>query len=173
MTPKFFPQTRARGELLFCVALIIMSVALLSQIGGQTTWLAGKKLASQPRLWPALSLGGVVLFASLNWSFRRQITHTPGRWAEAALWVRSLEFIAYYMMYVWAIPQLGYLPATLVFCALLTIRLGYRGRTIIYAVLFGLVVVLFFKTAMNVKIPGGALYDLAPDGLRYVLHRYF
>ena len=60
-----------------------------------------------------------------------------------------------------------------VFCTLLTLRVGYRGKAVLWAALFGLFVVLFFKTAMNVKIPGGAIYELAPEGIRYILLRYF
>ena len=51
--------------------------------------------------------------------------------------------------------------------------MGYRGKTVWIAAAFGLFVVLFFKTGMNVKIPSGAIYELAPEHLRYILIRYF
>jgi hypothetical protein len=171
--PHVFPEGRKPGEILFCTLFLAAGGLLLLAIGWQTSWLPGKGLAAQPRFWPALSLSGLILFSGLNWLSRRKVKRTPGRWREAATWLFSLEYIAWYMAYVWAIPLTGYLTATLIFCPVLTYRLGYRGRNIWLAAGFGLFVVLFFKSAMNVKIPGGAIYELAPEGIRYILLRYF
>ena len=171
--PHVFPEGRKPGEMLFSMLLLMIALALLAALPWQTSWLPGKGLAAQPRFWPALSLGGVVLFAVLHKMLRYKVERTPGRWIEGLTWIRSLEYVGWYMIYVAAIPIIGYLPATVLFCTLLTVRVGYRGKALWLAALFGLCVVLFFKTAMNVKIPGGALYELAPDGLRYILLRYF
>lgn len=171
--PHVFPEGRRPGEILFATLTMAIALVLLAAIFWQTTWLDGKRLAAQPRFWPALSLIGVVIFGGMNAFSRLRVTRTPGRWAEAVVWIRSLEFIGWYLLYVWAIPIIGYLLATILFCAVLSLRLGYRGKEIGYAALFGLGVVLFFKTAMNVKLPGGALYEYAPEGLRYILLRYF
>jgi hypothetical protein len=171
--PHVFPESRKPGEILFVTITMLVALALLALIPWQTAWLPGKGLAAQPRFWPALSLGGVVLFGLLNGLTRSRIDRTPGRWQEAGAWLRSLEFIGWYMVYVVSIPIIGYLLATILFCTSLALRVGYRGRTVVIAALFGLFVVLFFKTAMNVKIPGGAIYELAPEGLRYFLLRFF
>lgn len=171
--PHVFPEGRKPGEMLFSLLLLGVAAALLAALPWQTTWLDGKGLAAQPRFWPALSLGGVVLFALLHWVSRARVDRTPGRWAEGLTWIRSLEYVAWYMVYVAAIPVIGYLASTLFFCTALAMRVGYRGRTLLWAALFGLAVVLFFKAAMNVKIPGGAIYEYAPEGLRYILIRYF
>jgi len=171
--PHVFPTERKPGEILFSSGLLIFAALLLALLPWQTSWLDGKGLAAQPRFWPALSLGGLALFAVLHQFSRRQLDRTPGRWAEGLTWIKSLEFIGWYMVYVSAIPLIGYLPATLIFCVLLSIRVGYRGKTLIWAAIFGLAVVLFFKSAMNVKIPSGAIYDYAPDSIRYILLRYF
>ena len=168
-----FPQSRKPGEILFATITMLIALALLAAVPWQTTWLPGKGFASQPRFWPALSLCGVVLFGLLNVLSRARVTRTPGRWTEAVAWLRSLEFIGWYMLYVAAIPIIGYLLATISFCVGLALRVGYRGRTVMIAGLFGLGVVLFFKTAMNVKIPAGAIYHYAPEGLRYILLRFF
>jgi len=77
------------------------------------------------------------------------------------------------MLYVAAIPVIGYLLSTVTFCTGLALRLGYRDRYVLAAALFALFIVLFFKTGMNVKIPSGAIYAYAPEGLRYVLIRFF
>lgn len=171
--PHVFPEGRKRGELLFSFVLLFSALALLAALPWQTTWLNGKGLAAQPRFWPALSLCGVVLFAILHAVLRGKLDRTPGRWLEGLTWIRSLEFIGWYMLYVAAIPVIGYLLATVTFCTLLSFRVGYRGKTLLWAALFGLTLVLFFKTAMKVKIPGGAIYEYAPDGLRYILLSYF
>ena len=171
--PHVFPEGRKPGELLFSFLLLIVALALLAALPWQTSWLNGKGLAAQPRFWPALSLSGVVVFAVLHAVLRGKLDRTPGRWREGLTWVRSLEFIGWYMLYVAAIPVIGYLFATVIFCTSLALRVGYRGRTLLWAAIFGLCVVLFFKSAMNVKIPSGALYELAPEGLRYILLRYF
>jgi hypothetical protein len=171
--PHVFPESRKPGEILFVTVSMLTALALLAAIPWQTAWLSGKPLAAQPRLWPTIALGGIVLFGLLNALSRIRVTRTPGRWQEAGVWLRSLEFIGWYMLYVIAIPVIGYLAATLAFCTGLALRTGYRGRTVWVAAAFGLSIVLFFKTAMNVKIPPGAIYDLAPDNIRYVLLRYF
>lgn len=171
--PHVFPEARKPGEILFATITIVIAMALLASVPWQTTWLPGKGLASQPRFWPVLSLSGIVLFGLLNAFSRARIKRTPGRWQEALVWLRSLEFIGWYLLYVIAIPLIGYLLATILFCAGLALRLGYRGSAVGIAAVFGFAVVLFFKTTMNVKIPGGMLYELAPEQLRYFLLRYF
>ncbi|MNL82812.1 hypothetical protein D3C87_2102870 [compost metagenome] len=71
-------------------------------------------------------------------------------------------------------PLLGYLISTLLFCVLLTVRAGYRQTSaLIAAALFGLVVVVFFKSMLNVKIPGGAIYDVLPAFLRNFMITHF
>lgn len=172
--PHVFPLGRKPGELLFCAAFLLFAAALLAMMGWQTSWLDRTDLAAQPRLWPGLSLGGMVLFGLTLWVRTFNATRTPGRWREAAHWLRSLEFIGWYVLYVLAIPIIGYLPSTILFCMLLSLRLGYRSKLAMLSALgFAVFVVLTFKTAFNVKIPGGALYELAPEGLRYILIRYF
>lgn len=172
--PHVFPHGRKPGELLFCAAFLIFAAALLSMMGWQTSWITGKGLAAQPRLWPSISLGGMMLFSCILWMRTRTVQRTPGRWQEAGLWLRSLEFVGWYVLYVMAIPVVGYLLATILFCVLLALRLGYRSRFAMLSALgFALFVVLTFKTAFNVKIPGGAIYEFAPDQLRYILIRYF
>jgi hypothetical protein len=171
--PHVFPEARKPGEILFATITIVIAMALLASVPWQTTWLPGKGFASQPRFWPVLSLSGMVLFGLLNAFSRARVTRTPGRWQEALVWLRSLEFIGWYLLYVIAIPLIGYLLATILFCSGLALRLGYRGLAVGTAAVFGFMVVLFFKTIMNVKIPGGALYELAPEQLRYFLLRYF
>ncbi len=88
---------------------------------------------------------------------------------EAVQWLRALEYLAWFMVYVWAVPIIGYLPATLIFMGALAVRAGYRNRRVILAALaMGLGIVLVFKTMLSVKIPGGLLYEYLPDALRSI-----
>lgn len=173
VTPEFFPEGRRPGEILFSALMIIMGGLLLATLPWQTTWIDGRGLAAQPRFWPALSLGGLIFFAAMHFALRLRVTRTPGRWKEGLTWVLSLEYIVYYMIYVWAIPIIGYLLATVAFCVLLSYRIGYRGKALWIAFAFAIFVVLVFKTGFNVKIPAGAIYDYAPDWARYTLIRFF
>lgn len=171
--PHVFPEGRKPGEVLFAILMVASGGMLLAAIGWQTAWLPGRGLAAQPRFWPALSLGGIVLFGAMNLLARANVPRTPGRWREALNWIAALEFIGWYMIYVWAIPVIGYLLATLSFCVLLCLRVGYRGRALLVAALFALAVVVMFKSGFNVRIPPGAIYAYAPDSIRYILYRYF
>ncbi len=173
-SPHVFPLGRRPGELLFALIFFVAAALLLSEIGTQTTWLNGKGLAAQPRLWPLIGLGGMLLFGGLYFYSLSRVQRTPGRWKEAWLWLRSLEYVGWYLTYVFAVPRIGYLGATLCFCLFLTWRSGYRSRlAFASAAGFGLFVVLLFKSLLNVRIPGGAIYEYLPSGLRNIMILYF
>jgi hypothetical protein len=165
--PHVFPTSRRPGEYLFAVLLLALSVVLLIQIDWQTTWLDGKGLAAQPRTWPFIALAGMTAFGVGHVLMTGRRNRTPGRWREALLWVRSLEYVGWYLLYVAAVPMIGYLGATLAFCLFLTWRSGYRdARFYAAAAGFALFVVLLFKTTLHVRIPGGAIYEALPGALR-------
>ena len=93
---------------------------------------------------------------------------------EIIVWLRGLEFTLWFMAYVFAVPVAGYLPTTMVFCAVLSLRAGYRSaRMLSAAVALGAVIVVGFKTFLQVRIPGGALYEIFPEALRNFLIVYF
>lgn len=172
--PHVFPNARKPGELFYSFIFLGTSLALLSLIFWQTRWLPGKGLAAQPRTWPFLSLLCMSGFAAANLLMTARSTRTPGRWTEALIWISSLEYVGWYLLYVVAIPLTGYLAATVGFCVFLVWRAGYRsGFAFGAAAVFGLAVVLLFKSLFNVKIPGGAVYEYLPGALRYIMIRYF
>jgi hypothetical protein len=173
-TPHVFPEARKPGELFYSFIFLGTAVALLSMIFWQTSVLPGKGFSAQPRTWPLISLAGMAVFALANLVATSRSTRTPGRWTEVAVWVRSLEYVGWYLLYVTAIPFAGYLAATLTFCLFMTWRAGYRSLLAFgAAAVFALFVVLLFKSLFNVKIPGGAVYEFLPDTLRYIMIRYF
>lgn len=158
---------RLRGQILFAAIFLAVATFLLSQLGTQTTWANKTDLVAQPGFWPAVGVGGMVLFGGLH------LLHLPRRrlarddWQEGRTWLAVFEFAGWFLGYVFAVPWVGYLPATLVFMPLLLWRLGYRTRAVlVVGVLFGAAIVLVFKTFLNVRIPGGAVYDYLPDAVR-------
>lgn len=165
--------TRA-GGLIFALLFFATSLLLLWHLEAETKFSAKGQLAAQPAFWPAIGVVGMVVFGGL---------HTLGEWrqrsarrdlGEFAVWLRSLEYLVWFMAYVFAVPLIGYLPTTLIFAITLALRAGYRSRKmLIAAALMGLGVVLIFKTFLSVKIPGGALYEYLPDGLRSAALIYF
>lgn len=161
-----FPGPR-RGQLLFAIALLVFAAFLLSQTPNQTRWVAKTDFFAQPRFWPAVGLISMVVLGGLHliglpWRrFRRADL------IEARKWSTALEYAAWFMAYVLAVPVIGYLPTTVVFVPLLARRLGYRSaRMMLASVVFAIATVVVFKSILAVKIPGGMIYEYLPGAIR-------
>ncbi len=166
------------GALPFALLFAALSLFLLSQIGSEAKFSAGGPLVAQPAFWPAIGLAGMSVFGGLQLlgelRSRRPEKSGSTDLSEIGIWLRSLEYLFWFMAYVAAVPVIGYLPATLAFTALLAFRAGYRDPWMLGAALLsGFVIVLVFKTMLSVKIPGGALYDHLPATLRTPAMLYF
>ena len=163
-----------RGQILFAVAFFAISALLLSQIGQQTAWAKGTKLFAQPRFWPAVSLGGMVLFGALHWAHmpRRRVTRDDRQ--ESWRWLTTFEWVGWFLVYVFAVPVIGYLPVTIAFSVGMCWRLGYRStRWYWTAAAFACVVVVLFKGFLSVRIPGAAAYEYLPGTMRTFFILYF
>lgn len=171
---RLFKRDRRRGDFVFAVIFLIFSSYLLSQLGEQVQWSKRGKFFAQPGFWPAVSLVGMTFFALLHCMGSVLSPRIEGRLAEVGFWLRSLEYVAWFLAYVWLVPLLGYLPMTLIWMPLLAFRVGYRGKKMLLtAALIGFVIVLVFKAFLEVKIPGAVLYDGLPDGMRSFMLTYF
>ncbi|MEM7463169.1 MAG: tripartite tricarboxylate transporter TctB family protein [Pseudomonadota bacterium] len=169
-----FKRYRRPGDLVFAWLFLAISVFLLTQLWDQAAYKAGGKLFAQPRFWPAVSLSLMTMFAALHLYGSAISERLDGRWQEVALWVSALEFAAWFVAYAFVVPYVGYLPATLIFAVLLTLRAGYRSRTaLIGAAAAAIVIVLLFKSFLQVKLPAGKIYDSLPDGIRQIMLTYF
>lgn len=165
---------RRPGDIVFAALFFAIALLLLSQLGQQTQVKEGAKLFAQPRFWPAVSLSGMAIFAGLHLLGSALSARIPGRWAEVRLWLATLEFALWFVIYALIVPVIGYLPATLAFCVALTARAGYRRKMAFAgAVLGALVIVVVFKSLLQVKIPSGAVYEALPDGIRQIMLTYF
>lgn len=174
-TPKQpFERRRRPGSLLFATVFLAACLVLALQIRTETQWNSTAKWSSHPALWPLISLGGMAVFASLNWIAVLVSQRSPGRWREAGAWLRSVEYVVWFMGYVQLAPLVGYLPATIVFAILLAVRAGYRSREAIgAAAAAGFAIVVVFKSFLQVRVPGSRLYEHLPDALRSFMITYF
>jgi hypothetical protein len=171
MTPS--PIKTRPGEIVFVAVFFIFSAFLLSQLGEQAKFSPKGKFFAQPAVWPGIGVIGMTLFSGLHLAtrFRHRV---GGTGEEVITWVRAIEYVVWFMIYVFAVPKLGYLPCTIIFTVALALRLGYRKTsTLFWAGASGVLIVLAFKSLLQVKIPGGAIYESLPDALRNFLIVYF
>lgn len=161
------------GQLAFAIVFVLFSSFLLVMLNSETRFTPGKQLFAQPRFWPGAAVIGMVLFG-LGHMFARFQHRRHDNISEVFWWLRSIEYLCWFMAYVYAVPVLGYLLATILFMMLLTYRLGYRSKKmLLFAMLVGFVVVLVFKAGLSVSIPGGALYEFLPGSLRSFMLTHF
>ncbi len=162
-----FKRYRRPGDVVFAFVFLLFALVLLLQLGEQTKVVKRTKWFAQPNFWPMVSLWAMVVFGFLHWLSSALSDRLPGRWPEVGLWMRSLEYIAYFMAYVKLVPLLGYLPSSVLFALFLALRTGFRSpRTLIIAASFGVAVTVVFRTFLQVKIPAGAVYEYLPDTIR-------
>lgn len=171
---SLFKRYRRPGDIVFAWVALVVSVFLLSQLMGQTTWRTGGKLFAQPRFWPAVSLGGMALFAAFHLLGSALSERIHGRWQEVWLWITSIEYAGWFIGYALVVPYAGYLPSTIIFAVALALRAGYRKiSTLGIAAVSAVVIVLLFKTFLKVNLPSGLFYESLPDGLRQIMLTYF
>ena len=165
-----------RAEIVFAVVSFAIAGFLATQWSSQTTWIDGQAISRQPGLWSLIAIVGMLLFGAgeLVACIRRNMRNGGGDVkAELGLWLRSAEYVAWFMAYVWMTPITGYLPTTVVFMTALAWRLGYRGKVLLRTPVLALLIVVLFKGFLSVRIPGGAIYDIFPHALRNFLVIYF
>ena len=170
---ELFQRYRRPGDIVFAWALFALALFLASQIGSQSPWRGTRNIFSQPAFWPTVSLVMMVVFAGLHLLSSALSPRIPGRWTEVAHWVRAVEFVFWFLAYVWAVPVLGYLPTTIIVALLLGWRLGYRrpaplaGLTVL-----AVAIVVLFRGLLQVRIPSGAIYTHLPDAVRVFFMTY-
>ena len=152
---------------MFAIAFVSLGILLLLLLPHQTSWFEDSSFFVQPRFWPAISLIGMVVLGIFHlWHIQRR-RFTKEDIKEVLVWLSALEFVVWFMIYVWTVPRVGYLPTTLIFVLALIYRMGYRSNFIFFCGgSFALLVVVVFKSILGVKIPGADLYEFLPDVIR-------
>jgi len=169
-----FKRYRRPGDIVFAWTMLIISLFLLWQLTEQTAWKPRAKLFAQPRFWPGVSLAFMVVFAAFHLIGSMLSERIEGRWREVGLWASSLEYAGWFIGYAAVVPIVGYLPSTMIFAVALALRAGYRSRVALGSAVVGaVVIVLLFKTFLQVKLPSGRIYEALPDGLRQIMLTYF
>ena len=169
-----FQRYRRPGDLVFSILFLAFSLFLALSLGGQTTWSNSKGVMEQPAFWPYVAVLSMVLFSALHLVSGLMSPKLQGRWTEVGFWLRAFEYVGWFIVYVMVVPRLGYLLSTMLFCLLLSLRLGYRRPGILaLSVVFGFAVVLLFKTFLQVKVPGGQIYEVLPTAARSFMLTYF
>ena len=162
-----FRRYRRPGDIVFAILFFAFALFLLSQIGTETKAVKRTKWFAQPSLWPTIAIWGMVIFGGLHLLSSAISPRIPGRWKEVGFWLMSLEYVAYFLIYVVAVPWLGYLPSTMFFAVFLAVRAGFRApATLGIALAFGAVVAVLFRALLQVNIPAGRVYENLPDALR-------
>jgi hypothetical protein len=162
-----FRRYRRPGDLVFALVFLAAAAFLLTRVGSETAWIEGTGWYAQPRLWPAVSIIGMVVFGALHALGSIMSPRIDGRWQEVGFWLLSLEFVLYFLIYVVLVPEIGYLPATILFTLFLSLRAGFRSkRMLLMAAAFGISVAIIFRAFLQVKIPAGRIYEALPDGIR-------
>jgi len=163
---KLQRSTKSAGGILFAILFLAFAVFLLTQLSVETKFSNGKQLFAQPRFWPGVGVLGMMLFGLGHLAFS-VVDRKPGLLPELATWLQSLEYLLWFMIYVFAVPIAGYLITSIIFMCALSYRQGYRSaKWMVLATIIAVSIVVAFKTFLSVKIPGGAVYEWLPDGIR-------
>jgi hypothetical protein len=162
---------RKTGDTTFNVLCLLGSLFLVSQMWTQTTWAPGQGFAAQPGFWPRLAVIGMAVFSALNLlgSLRdpQMAERRTGVGEEVVLWLKSLQYALWFMAYVFVTPIIGYLPASVLFAVALSFWVGHRsGTALFWAAIAGVATVVLFKSFLQVRIPGGAVYEALPGAIR-------
>ena len=166
-------QSSVTGQRIFAICVLLIAVTLLFFADSELKWKKNVDFHRQPGFWSIIGLSGMAFFSTLELIMPPWKMEIPAyfHWKSWLFnWFGPLEFAAYFLIYVYLVPKLGYLPTTLLVFPLLVLRVGYRERKYLaYSWIVGIVIVVLFKTFLQVKIPGGELYSIFPDAIRNFL----
>lgn len=167
------------GDLIFALIILSLAFVFVALIPFETRWYDKLVLVKQPSFWPTLCLLGMSVF-SIGYSYKiyrlyqNQQDSIKSEWLEVFSWVKPVEYIVYFLIYVYLVPLIGYLISTLLFFSLLTYRVGYRTRKMIcISLLTAFSVVVIFKSLLQVKMASGEIYDYLPNSLATFFIVYF
>ena len=184
-----FEFKRKHGDFPFSLFMLALVLFLLWQFGAESGWnerdLPQKrvgKILKQPWIGPFICMSLLVPAALFNiWSSWRTARRNirllrPDRTGfELRQWLRSFEYIAYFIAYTALMPIFGYLLSTVTFAVYLTWRLGYRSwRWIGIGFVSALTVVIMFRTILQIKTPVNIwLYNQFPQAMETFMKIYF
>lgn len=186
---NLFEFKRITGDLTLSVIFVFFVGFLLIYFNSESGWNArdldqkrvGKILKQQwigPLMCMVILLPATIfnLFGAIKAYRKSKRLLLPNKiFYEMSQWIRSLEFILYFLVYTFSISLLGYLISTLIFAVFLTYRLGYRTKEwILISLISSFVVVLIFRTILQIKTPVNIwLYKFFPENIEIFMKIYF
>jgi hypothetical protein len=183
MTDPDEPQANRLESLALALIFAAASVVLLALIGVATKHgQASGGWWTRPAFFPGVALALLVLTNIITvwrdvaglWAHPPTAAERGEARAQILGWLRPLEFLAYYALYIYAIRHLGYFPATLVFVLFMLWRVGLTTPGWMLAgVGLSLFMIGVFRAGLGVWMPAPEFYDIFPGGIRLTLLRWF
>lgn len=176
-------HTNRLESLALTLIFTVISVALLSTVTLATRH--GPEASgwwTRPALAPGAALALLVFANCLTlWRELADLRATPASPAERVEarakilgWLRPVEYLGYFAVYLFALQHIGYFSATLMFILGLLVRSGLRSpRWMLAGVVAAVSMVLVFRIGLGVWMPAPDVYDLFPNAIRMALIRWF
>ena len=186
---NLFEFKRTKGDLALSFIFLLVVMFLLIHFNHESGWYDRNldhkrfgKILKQQWVGPLICICILLPSACINFyqSFKISIQKKKLRiknltFYEISEWIKSLEFIFYFLAYTFLISILGYLFSTLIFAVFLTYRLGYRTyRWVCVSLFSAFCIVVVFRTILQIKTPINIwLYDQFPETLEIFMKIYF
>jgi len=186
---NLFEFKRVTGDLTLSIIFLVLVSFLLISFNTESGW-DGREL-SQKRVgkilkqqWVGPLICMVVLVPATIYNLYQSIIQLninkrlkmPSRTKyELFQWLKSLEFIVYFLIYTNIITIFGYLISTVIFAIFLTTRLGYRSlEWILRSAIAAFIIVIIFRSILQIKTPVNIwLYKFLPQNFEVFMKIYF
>ena len=186
---NLFEFKRSTGDLILSIFFLIFVLFLLINFNVESGWenrdLSQKrvgKILKQQWLGPLICMFILVPATILNFyqsiiqMNKNKLLLIPNRVNyEISQWLKSIEFIFYFLIYTNSVAILGYLLSTLIFAVLMTYRLGYRSKKwMLTSTISAFVIVIIFRSVLQIKTPVNIwLYKFLPSSVEVFMKIYF
>ena len=186
---NLFEFKRVTGDLTLSIIFLILVSFLLISFNTESGW-DGREL-SQKRVGKILKqqwvgplicmviLVPAVIFnlyqSTIQLNINKRLRMPSRIKYELFQWLKSLEFIVYFLIYTNIITIFGYLISTVIFAIFLTTRLGYRSlKWILRSTIAAFIIVIIFRSILQIKTPVNIwLYKYLPQNFEVFMKIYF
>ncbi len=186
---NLFEFKRVTGDLTLSIIFLILVSFLLISFNTESGW-DGREL-SQKRVgkilkqqWVGPLICMVILVpaaiynlyqSTIQLNINKRLRMPSRIKYELFQWLKSLEFIVYFLIYTNIITIFGYLISTVIFAIFLTTRLGYRSlKWILRSTIAAFIIVIIFRSILQIKTPVNIwLYKYFPQNFEVFMKIYF
>ena len=186
---NLFEFKRVTGDLTLSIICLVLVSFLLISFNTESGW-DGREL-SQKRVgkilkqqWVGPLICMVILVpatiynlyqSTIQLNINKRLRMPSRIKHELFQWLKSLEFIFYFLIYTNIITIFGYLISTVIFAIFLTTRLGYRSlEWILRSAIAAFIIVIIFRSILQIKTPVNIwLYKFLPQNFEVFMKIYF